>query len=179
MYVNGSQTPVVLYWKILFRIKRISIEVWWEQTLTLQRMVAKTWQWIEFQEESEIFFLPQWIGRPSPELKTWREACAVVLRLVLVKGGNCHIWSLTIVGCLTKSQHLISLSNVSKYFARHQQGHHLHLLLADLFQLEVVEHSIAFSQIITQLFPLWYLIWKSYAIFYILKNADHKVSKSS
>ena len=99
---------MVLYWKILFRIKRISIEVWWEQTLTLQRMVAKTWQWIEFQEESEIFFLPQWIGRPSPELKTWREACAVVLRLVLVKGGNCHIWSLTIVGCLTKSsQHLI------------------------------------------------------------------------
>ena len=41
---------------------------------------------------------------------------------------------------------------------RHQQGHHLHLLLADLFQLEVVEHSIAFSQIITQLFPLQYLI---------------------
>ena len=40
-------------------LKRISIEVWWEQTLTLQRMVAKTWQWIEFQEESENFFLPQ------------------------------------------------------------------------------------------------------------------------
>ena len=125
-------------------------------------MVAKTWQWIEFQEESEIFFLPQRIGRTSPELKTWREACAKVLRLVLVKEGNIHIYMKSHHGRVFDIESALNQPlNCQQIFCMmplHQQGHHLHLLLADLFQLEVVEHSIAFSQIITQLFPLQYLI---------------------